>query len=224
MARKEKKYHYIYKTTCLVTERYYIGMHSTNDLNDGYYGSGQRLWFSINKHGKENHKTEILEFLPDRNSLKNREREIVNEELLGDKMCMNLGLGGQGGWLNEEHKRKNIKAFSEGGNKKFKWLLENNEEFRNKISQKRKEKWKDPKYRERIEGVTKNAFKGKTHSQETKQKMSERHKKNGHQKGSKNSQHGTCWITNGKENKKIKKEELNNWINNGWKKGRKLKL
>ena len=41
--------------------------------------------------------------------------------------------------------------------------------------------------------------------------------------GEKNSQYGTCWIYNSilKENKKIKKEFLNNWIEQGWIKGRK---
>ena len=53
--------------------------------------------------------------------------------------------------------------------------------------------------------------------------MSETHKKNGYQKGERNSQFGTCWIYNLelKENKKIKLEELDNWIEKGWIKGRK---
>lgn len=29
-------------------------MHSTDNLDDGYVGSGKRLWNSIKKHGKEN--------------------------------------------------------------------------------------------------------------------------------------------------------------------------
>ena len=41
-----------------------------------------------------------------------------------------------------------------------------------------------------------------------------------HQKGSGNSQYGTCWITNGSDTKKIKKEELDLWINKGYYKGR----
>jgi hypothetical protein len=67
MIRAEnRKYHYIYKITCNVSNRYYIGMHSTDNLEDGYFGSGKRLWFSINYHGKKNHSKEILEFLESR--------------------------------------------------------------------------------------------------------------------------------------------------------------
>jgi len=40
------------------------------------------------------------------------------------------------------------------------------------------------------------------------------------QKGINNSQYGTCWITNGIDNKKINKGDL---IPDGWKLGRKLK-
>lgn len=40
------------------------------------------------------------------------------------------------------------------------------------------------------------------------------------QKCSKNSQFGTIWITNGQENKKIKKELLDIWIEKGYYKGR----
>jgi hypothetical protein len=40
--------------------------------------------------------------------------------------------------------------------------------------------------------------------------------------GVNNSQYGTCWITNGQENKKIKKEELDVWLNKGYYKGRNI--
>lgn len=42
-AKEAKKYHYIYKTTFVVTDKYYIGMHSLAELNDGYLGSGKIL-------------------------------------------------------------------------------------------------------------------------------------------------------------------------------------
>lgn len=41
-----------------------------------------------------------------------------------------------------------------------------------------------------------------------------------HTVGEKNSSFGTCWINDGKLNKKIKKEYLDEWINIGWKRGR----
>jgi hypothetical protein len=94
MAKKgygtRKKYHFIYKTTNLLSGRYYIGMHSTDDLNDGYLGSGTYLRRSINKHGKENHSIEILEFLNSREELAAREREIVSLQEIAKKECMNL--------------------------------------------------------------------------------------------------------------------------------------
>lgn len=65
--------------------------------------------------------------------------------------------------------------------------------------------------------VSKRAFKGKKHTEETKQKMRESAK--GKQAGKNNSQYGTMWICNDetKENKKINKDSE---IPKGWKKGR----
>lgn len=72
MPRKEKEYNFIYKTTSTLDGKYYVGMHSTNNLNDGYIGSGKKLWYYVKRYGKESFKFEILEFLPDRKSLRIR--------------------------------------------------------------------------------------------------------------------------------------------------------
>lgn len=56
---------------------------------------------------------------------------------------------------------------------------------------------------------------GKKHSNETKRKIGEKNAQT--QKGIKNSQFGTCWITNGISNKKIKKDDD---IPQNWYKGR----
>lgn len=61
-----------------------------------------------------------------------------------------------------------------------------------------------------------NTFKGKRHSEETKKLMSL--VRVGLGVGENNSQYGTLWITNGIENKKIKKKQE---IPAGWYKGRK---
>lgn len=79
-------------------------MHSTNNLEDGYLGSGKRLLYSVRKHGNANHFREIIEFLPDRKSLSSREKELITEEMRQDINCMNIAPGG-GGFYSEEHQR-----------------------------------------------------------------------------------------------------------------------
>ena len=110
-----RKYHIIYKTTCLVTGRYYIGMHSTNDLNDSYLGSGVRLKRSIKKHGKEQHIREILEQLPSRQAASDREKELITEELRADPMCLNCGVGGLGAVDRPPTKEETRQKLSEKG-------------------------------------------------------------------------------------------------------------
>jgi hypothetical protein len=209
MARRQKKYHYIYKTTCNITGRYYIGMHSTDNLEDDYIGSGKRLWYSFKKYGKENHIKEILEFLPDRKSLKEREAEIVNIELLGEEMCMNLVVGGEGGFISLEGVKKGGEItyrdygdkFNEWGKKGGKTNIQKNG-YGVLL-----ENWCD--------------WTGRKHSSETKEKISKTMK--GRYDGKNNPSYGTCWITKEGINKKIKKEEIDTYLTEGWLKGRKLK-
>jgi hypothetical protein len=216
MTRAEnRKYHIIYKTTNLVNGKFYIGMHSTDDLNDGYMGSGKRLRYSLDKYGKENHQFEILEFCQTRKDVILREEEIVNEQFLGDPLCLNLVCGGKGGfqgadgWLG----KNNSEAFSE--------KYQNDEKFKASM----KAKWTAHKVKLRDEGFkffdgTSYDWTGKNHSDDTKKKMRNSHL--GKHTKEKNSQFGTCWICNEElqENKKIKNEELQQWIDYGWIKGR----
>jgi hypothetical protein len=204
---KLKKHHFLYKTTNQLNGKFYVGMHSTNNLNDGYLGSGTRLRRSIRKYGKENFKIEYLEFFDSRELLVEREKQLVNEDLLKDDNCMNLKPGGCGGLCNDEHRIK----------------------FRKGASIHQKNKWKDSDYRNKIKSllltyiiqnhksgkIKYDTFSGKSHTEETKRKMSEA--KKGKYNGSNNPQYGTRWITNGAENKKIKKEEI---IPTGWIAGR----
>lgn len=218
--KSARKYHFIYKTTNLINGKYYIGMHSTNELNDGYIGSGKYLWYSIRKYGIENFKCEILEFLTDRTSLANRERELVNEEVLKDPYCMNLKKGGNGGlpWGGGYKDKDHAKRFAESGKRAFLEKMKDisyRSEFGKKTSLRNYQRAKDNSL-----GFQKTPFNwsGLNHSAETKKKMSLSSKGKGI--GKSNSQFGTCWITNGVENKKIKKTELNNFIELGWKLGR----
>ena len=202
-------YHFIYRTTCIITNKYYIGLHSTPNIKDGYLGSGKKLYYSILKYGKTNHVCEILEYLKDRPSLLIREREIINREFLKNPMCMNIQLGGGGwnGFLNPEHQLKCSTAGGKSFSKRIKSdiILKNEYKirFRNLIK-KRKTSYA--------------VFTNNSHSEESKRKIGLANSIK--QMGTSNSQYGTCWINNTVTDKKIKKDELPVYLNIGWQTGR----
>jgi hypothetical protein len=221
MAKKEygtrKEYHFIYRTTNLLSGRYYIGMHSTDNLNDGYLGSGTLLRRSINKHGKENFKIEILEFLNSREELAAREEEIVSLQEIAKKECMNLKVGGRGGLSTQTHRDTWIKA----GKAAITLLEQDDPEFKKKRREKAVETLKRlGKYEEFSTRIVKyrKDWTGLKHSEQTKEKMS--NAKKGKGIAQTNSQYGTCWITNEIESKKINKTDP---IPEGWRLGRKIK-
>ena len=52
---------FIYKTTCLVNGKIYIGKHEGRE-NDNYLGSGELFSRAVKKYGKENFKRDILRY------------------------------------------------------------------------------------------------------------------------------------------------------------------
>lgn len=94
-----KKYHYFYKITNNVNGKYYYGVHSTDNLDDGYMGSGTLLKYSFRKYGKKNFTKEILHYFDSAEELFDFEREFVNEETINDPNCYNIAVGGSGGYV-----------------------------------------------------------------------------------------------------------------------------
>lgn len=88
-------YYTIYKTTNMITNQIYIGQHKTSKLNDGYIGSGIRLWFSIKKYGIENFKKEILYIFDNFKNMNDKEIELVSEDFIIREDVLNICLGGQ---------------------------------------------------------------------------------------------------------------------------------
>ena len=213
MARKKANIHYIYKTTCNVTGRWYVGMHSTCNLDDGYLGSGLRLRRSIRKYGSDNHTKEIISYHETRELLIEAEKLAITDVMVLDENCMNLKLGGTGGWVSDEVQLKCSIAGGKASMSKY-WT---DEEY--KLAKLNCLKKALEKIAELGTECINNRFEGKNHSDETKQLISQIKKGTGI--GKTNSQFGICWITKEGINKKIKKEDFEVYLNEGWIKGRK---
>ena len=90
----KKKFYTVYKTTNLLNEKIYIGIHETYNSNDNYMGSGVVLNRSIKKHGKENFKKEILFLFDNKKEMLEKEKELVNEVFIKRKDTYNCIIGG----------------------------------------------------------------------------------------------------------------------------------
>ena len=91
-----KKYHVVYKTTNIVNNKIYIGLHSTNNINDNYIGSGYVLKEAIKKYGKSKFKKEILYVFNSRDEARKMEASIVDKDFCKRKDTYNLTEGGMG--------------------------------------------------------------------------------------------------------------------------------
>src|SRR5574343_920872 len=90
-------YFIIYKTINEITKKFYVGQHKTENINDGYLGSGSLLKRSIKKYGIENFKREILELCESKSHM--NEREIYWIDKLNAKdlnIAYNITKGGEG--------------------------------------------------------------------------------------------------------------------------------
>lgn len=92
----DHKYHYLYKITNKITGQYYYGVHSTKNINDNYMGSGTVVKKSIKLYGISAFSKEYIQFYNSVEEMLTAERELVNEDILKDPMCMNVLIGGGG--------------------------------------------------------------------------------------------------------------------------------
>jgi hypothetical protein len=137
---------HIYKTTCLINSKVYIGMSTLND--DNYLGSGSIIKKAISKYGKENFKKEIIERCNSYKELCEREKYWIEyyKNLLMEN-CYNVSIGGKGGnwkmWMSEERINEvllNNKKANELKKGKIPWNkgLKLSEETKKKLSESHK--------------------------------------------------------------------------------------
>lgn len=178
---------YIYQITNLINGKTYIGQRTLAEgrtfETDTYRGSGKLLWKAYEKYGKENFKREcIISGFFTKDQINCFERCMIACQRICGKAEYNIADGGDGGDLS-----KFIDYSNEARNKKIGEASKRRDHF--KMSQKLKELYRS--------GVLSNSgpnngnFGHKGY-----------HKKGNLGEGSKNSQFGKHWWTNGKENVK----------------------
>ena len=106
--QSKRKYHIIYKITNIVNNKIYIGAHSTDNINDLYYGSGTNIVRAIDKYGISLFQKDILYIYDTPAKMFEKEKEIVTSDFLSRTDVYNIVEGGYGGFNNGSKGLKHI--------------------------------------------------------------------------------------------------------------------
>lgn len=155
-------YYTVYKITNKIDGKFYIGTHKTDNLNDGYMGSGKYLNNAQQKHGLENFEKEIMFIYDNSDDMFKKEAELVDEVFLKNENTYNIKLGGFGGFDHINSTGKNLYGFP---NLIKGWIRKRTPEENKKISETLKFKYSN--------GIIPHPWKGRKHSEETKKLISE---------------------------------------------------
>ena len=68
----------LYRITNLTNGKMYIGQHVTDNIDDGYMGSGKIVKQAVKKYGPENFRKEWLGFYEDKDELDYMERVFAD--------------------------------------------------------------------------------------------------------------------------------------------------
>lgn len=91
-------FYYLYEVRNNLDGKIYVGVHKTEDMNDGYMGSGKVIRSAIKKHGIGNFSKVILETFTTSDAMYAKEAEIVTEDFLSRSDTYNVRKGGHGGF------------------------------------------------------------------------------------------------------------------------------
>lgn len=88
-------YHYLYKIFNKANGKYYIGVHNTTNINDGYAGSGTILQKAFKKYGEISFERHILEYFNTLEEASAAEATHITPEMLASEDCYNVQPGGR---------------------------------------------------------------------------------------------------------------------------------
>lgn len=159
--RCRRNYSYIYKITNTTNGRYYYGQHTTDNLNDGYMGSGTYMKRAREKYKEDFYKVfhkEIVEFCTFEE--KDKREEYYIKKHIKDPLCTNIQ---ESVFVYPRNKTVQRKPFSEEVREKY-----------SKIAKERIGKKNGMYEKGYLLKGTLNGMYGKTHSSDTKRKQSEK--------------------------------------------------
>lgn len=154
----QKKFNCLYLTTNIINDKYYYGVHATDNKDDNYLGSGHALKSAIKKYGRENFSKEILEIFPTIEEAYFAESLLVTSREVSDLNCYNITLGGWGCPLTPEQISYRNSRIREGhDNPRSRKLLSDSSkkmwsdpEFKTLMTAKIREGWKSPELRQKL--------------------------------------------------------------------------
>lgn len=117
------KHTFVYKAICNITGKEYIGSHTTDDLFDGYVGSGREWLNHIKEYGSKP-KLIHIESFDDMEDAKRFEHELIKEELEYNPMLMNRSSKGSGGNYGEECNKKIGEANRKNWEENYEYMME----------------------------------------------------------------------------------------------------
>ena len=200
--------YYLYKITNTVNDKIYLGVHQTENIDDGYMGSGHALVKAQDKYGLKNFNKEILEFFSSRQEMLDREKELVDKDFVLREDTYNLTEGGFGLGIQAAKKGAKVRADRYKSDKDFKLAVIN----------RRNETYKRNQTGVMYDLELRSKIVEKLNSDQAREKSKKTCAERKTQSGSRNSMYGTIHIFNPEtgEKKQIKKELLLDYLENGW--------
>lgn len=167
-----KEFYTVYKITNNITNKEYIGYHATNNLEDGYMGSGKLIGRAIEKYGPDNFTKEYIEIFDNKEDAVLLEKLLVDLDYVNRRDTYNISLGGNdtilfgenNGFYGKKHTDETKLKISKKSSVK-----KHTVESKKKISAGSKKHWQNEEYREKI----RSKLIGRTFSEETRQKLSD---------------------------------------------------
>ncbi len=110
---KSKLHNIVYETTNILNNKIYVGCHSTDNIDDGYLGSGVAITRAIRKYGKGSFSRKIIHYTESIEEMYKIEAAIVDVEFVERADTYNLKPGGYGGVIGTKHTEEMKKHLSE---------------------------------------------------------------------------------------------------------------